>query len=136
MRLPRLLTGLLALGLVATVVVACGSTTPKATAPTTTSPTTASSGSGGGGSGGSTITISNYTFNPKTLTVAPGAKITVHNTDNVTHTVTANGTAKGKFDTGDIAGGATTTFTAPSTAGQYPYMCTIHPFMTATLVVS
>jgi plastocyanin len=68
-----------------------------------------------------------------TLTVKPGTKVTVMNTDSVTHTLTADG---GAFDTGDILPGTSTTFTAPATAGSYGYHCSIHLFMKATLVVS
>ncbi len=81
-----------------------------------------------------TITISDFKFKPSTLTVDPGTKITVVNKDSATHTVTAD--EKKNFDTGDIAGGATTTFTAPSTSGSFSYKCTIHPFMKATLTVN
>jgi plastocyanin len=84
--------------------------------------------------GKATITIQDFTFTPSTLTVAPGTKITVRNTDSVTHTVTATDKKK-SFDTGDVAGGATATFTAPSTAGSYSYKCSVHPFMKATLTV-
>jgi plastocyanin len=80
-----------------------------------------------------TITISDFTFHPATLTVAPGTKITVVNKDSATHTVTAD--RKNGFDTGDIAGSRTTTFTAPAAAGSYAYTCTIHPFMKAHLTV-
>jgi plastocyanin len=103
------------------------------------------SGSGGSGStataspsapaagGGDTIDIKNFAFNPASLTVKAGAVVTVTNSDSTTHTVTATG-AKA-FDTGDIAPGRTATFTAPSKAGSYPFICTIHPFMKGTLTV-
>ncbi|HET6635603.1 MAG TPA: cupredoxin domain-containing protein [Streptomyces sp.] len=96
---------------------------------------TASSPSSSPSKGGrATITISDFTFKPSKLTVAPGAKVTVVNEDSATHTVTATDKDK-SFDTGDIAGGEKATFTAPSTAGSYSYECTIHPFMKATLTV-
>jgi plastocyanin len=79
------------------------------------------------------IVIKNFAFAPMSLTVSPGAKVTVKNEDTATHTVTASG-AKA-FDTGDIASGATTTFTAPSKPGSYTYLCGIHQFMQGTLVV-
>lgn len=81
-----------------------------------------------------TILIKNFGFQPTTLTVAPGTKVTVHNEDSATHTVTNLGTPKG-FDTGDINSGATVTFTAPSTPGAYQYTCEIHQFMHGTLQV-
>jgi plastocyanin len=79
------------------------------------------------------ITIDNFTFMPAKLTVKAGATVTVTNSDTTAHTVTAN--TKSDFDTGAIAAGRTVTFTAPSKPGTYPYACTIHPFMKATLVV-
>ncbi len=80
-----------------------------------------------------TITIRNFAFSPSTLTVAPGATVTVTNTDQVAHTVTD---PKGAFSTGDIPAGQSKTFTAPNTAGSYPYICSIHQYMSGTLTVS
>jgi plastocyanin len=80
-----------------------------------------------------TITIKNFTFDPATLTVSPGATITVKNEDSATHTVTA--TDKSAFDTGNVGSNATKTFTAPSKPGTYPYVCTIHNYMQGTLTV-
>lgn len=79
-----------------------------------------------------TVVIKNFTFQPATLTVAPGATVTVDNQDQAAHTVTAKDNG---FDTGNIAGGARATFKAPGAAGNYPYLCTIHQYMTGTLVV-
>ncbi len=79
-----------------------------------------------------TIVIRNFAFSPETLTVASGATVTVHNEDRSTHTVT---TAGRDFDTGNIPGGGTATFKAPSTPGRYPYICEMHQYMTGSLVV-
>lgn len=80
-----------------------------------------------------TIAITNFMFLPAHLTVAPGATITVDNRDNVAHTVTSR---SGMFDTRDIAAGTSVTFTAPSRAGNYSYICSIHQYMTGTLTVA
>ncbi len=80
------------------------------------------------------LVIENFTFNPADLQVRPGAKVTVINRDSTSHTVTATGDKA--FDTGTIRGGATATFTAPSTPGSYAYLCTIHPNMKGTLTVT
>lgn len=77
--------------------------------------------------------ISNYMFSPKMVTVKAGATVTVTNMDSVDHTLTST---SGAFDTGDVPGGQTKTFTAPTKAGSYPYICNIHQYMTGTLVVS
>jgi plastocyanin len=65
-------------------------------------------------------------------TVSPEAEITVTNEDREPHTITA--------DTGDafdvnIKGGATTTFSAPTEPGTYPYHCNFHGNMKGTLTV-
>ena len=39
------------------------------------------------------------------------------------------------FSTGDVGPGQVKTFKAPGKAGSYPYFCTIHQYMTGTLVV-
>lgn len=79
------------------------------------------------------IVIKDFAFMPSTLTVAPGAKVTVANEDSTTHTVTATDTKS--FDTGNIDANRTVTFTAPSKSGTYPYKCTIHPNMKGSLTV-
>jgi plastocyanin len=81
-----------------------------------------------------TIVIQNFEFHPANTVVAPGATVTVINEDSVTHTVTSTATPKA-FDTGHVAGITATTFTAPSKAGSYPYICQIHPYMHGTLTV-
>lgn len=68
-------------------------------------------------------------------TVSPGATITIHNEDSLTHTFTAVNPA-GAFNAGDIPAGATVHLKAPTKPGTYNYDCTIHPFMLGTLVVS
>jgi plastocyanin len=105
----------------ALLIVGCGAGTST---PSTTTPAAAN-----------TIVIKNFAFAPMTLTVAPGATVTVKNEDTATHTVSATGDVKA-FDTGNIAGGATKTFTAPSKAGSYSYICDIHNYMQGTLTVT
>jgi plastocyanin len=86
------------------------------------------------GAGKATVTVKDFAFSPASLTVAPGTVVTVVNQDSAPHTVTATGSKA--FDTGTVTPGKRATFTAPSQAGRYPYMCTIHPFMKGTLTVS
>jgi len=79
------------------------------------------------------IVIDNFTFDPPTLTVPVGTKVTWVNHDDVPHTATS--TAKPKhFDsrTLDTDGQFTHVFTAP---GTYDYFCAVHPKMTGTIVV-
>lgn len=99
--------------------------------------TTATSGRDSGGPpaavpASNTVVIKDFTFVPASLTVAPGTKITVINEDQAPHTVTANDKS---FDTRTIPGGQRGEITAPSKSGSYPYLCTIHQYMTGTLLV-
>jgi plastocyanin len=108
---------------------ACSSGTSSA--PSTSAATSASSGAPAAGR--TTIVIKEFAFSPNNLTVTPGATVTVSNHDMVTHTLTAT---KGGFDTGSVGPGQTKAFTAPMKPGTYPYICSIHQYMTGDLVVS
>jgi len=81
-----------------------------------------------------TIVIKNFMFSPDSLTVAPGAVVTVRNEDSVTHTLTDK-TDQTLFNTGSVGPDQTKTFKAPDKPGSYPFFCTIHQYMTGTLVV-
>ena len=80
-------------------------------------------------------------FDPDTLTVKKGDKITVTNKDTLPHTVTSGtgptdpNSAK-QFDTSIIEPGATADIeTTNITAGDYPFHCAVHPYMTGKVVV-
>jgi plastocyanin len=90
------------------------------------------SGASGPAGGGTSITISNFMFAPMSLSVPAGATIKVTNKDSASHTLTATG---GQFDTGNISQNQTKTFKAPTKPGTYHYICTIHQYMTGTIVV-
>jgi len=86
-------------------------------------------------------TAGNPAYAPDTLTVKKGDVITVSNDDTAPHTVT-NGASPsdadaGKlFDTSIIMPAATAQIdTATVEAGDHPFHCTVHPFMTGTLTV-
>jgi plastocyanin len=119
------LLGIAALVVAAAAFGACGSSNHKASSSSSTATVTTDS-----------ITIKDFSFSPGTITVAPGATITVHNQDSATHTVTAVSPHTGVFNTGDVSPGSTATFKAPTAPGTYPYICNIHQFMHGTLVVS
>lgn len=79
------------------------------------------------------VSIENFAFSPETITVKPGATISVTNLDSVGHTLTADdGTS---FDTGMLTNGESTTITAPDEPGEYSFHCTPHPYMTGTIIV-
>ena len=80
-------------------------------------------------------------FDPDTLTVKKGDKITVTNKDTLPHTVTSGtgptdpNSAK-QFDTSIIEPGATADIeTTNITPGDYPFHCTVHPYMMGKLIV-
>jgi plastocyanin len=77
------------------------------------------------------VKIDNFSFGPATLTVAPGTTVTWVNHDDIPHTVVStDGFFKSKvLDTDEKF-----SFTFAK-AGTYPYFCSIHPKMTASVVV-
>ena len=81
-----------------------------------------------------TVPIRNFGFEQST--VKAGNALAWTNVDGVPHTVTAGsrGEASGDFDSGPIAPGQSfaVRFDRP---GEYSFTCTLHPFMTATVVV-
>jgi plastocyanin len=101
---------------------------------TMTGGATATGGSAGASSAAATFVIKDFMFGPMSLTVAPGAVVTVRNEDSTTHTLTDKDDPS-IFNTGDIQGGQSKTFTAPKKAGSYAFICSIHQYMTGTLVV-
>jgi len=78
------------------------------------------------------VAIQNFAFSPATTTVKAGTTVTWTNRDQDAHTVTAS---KGPFRSKTLNPGDTFSFTF-TTAGTFEYLCTIHPFMTATVVVT
>lgn len=78
------------------------------------------------------VTIENFTFSPDTLTVPVGTEVTWENRDDIPHTVTSNDKttfASALLDTED-----TFSFTF-SEAGTFDYFCSVHPMMTAKVIV-
>jgi len=78
------------------------------------------------------VTIQSNTFNPDSLTIKVGETVTWTNKDSYAHTVTSD---NGVFDSGNIASGATFSFTF-NTEGTYSYHCSIHTSMTAKIIVT
>jgi plastocyanin len=77
------------------------------------------------------IGIDNFSFNPATLTISPGTKVTWINHDDVPHTATSSAKvfASPALDTG---GHFSFTFEHP---GEYAYFCAVHPHMTGKVIV-
>jgi plastocyanin len=79
------------------------------------------------------VVIDNFTFNPRTLTVAAGTKVTWVNHDDVPHTATSTRKPRlidsGTLDTDDKFEHV---FKTP---GTYEYFCAVHPHMTGRIIV-
>lgn len=79
------------------------------------------------------VYIQNYAFNPSSITVSVGTTVTWTNLDGVVHTVTSTG-GPVSFDSGSLSQGQSWQFTFTQ-AGTYTYRCTLHPYMTGTVIV-
>jgi plastocyanin len=93
-------------------------------------------GGGGGESGGQAgsgaVRIADFAFAPDSSDVKVGDSVKWTNGDGTTHTVTAD---DGAFDSGNLAGGKSFSFTFDQ-AGTFAYHCKIHQSMTGTVVVA
>lgn len=76
------------------------------------------------------VTIEGMQFQPASVTVHRGDTVTWTNADLVPHTATA----KGQFDSGNIAPGKSYSRRMEQ-AGEFDYVCKYHPGMHARLVV-
>lgn len=96
--------------------------TPPPEPATTTTPAVPESGD---------VEIIDFGYSPRSLTVAVGATVRWVNTGAAPHTVTAN---DGSFDSGFLNTGDRFAHRF-STPGTFQYFCSLHPQMTATVVV-
>jgi plastocyanin len=79
------------------------------------------------------VVIDNFRFQPRTLTVPAGTKVTWVNRDDVPHTATS--TAKPRaFDSKTLDTDEQFAFVF-ATPGSYEYFCAVHPHMTGTVIV-
>ena len=78
------------------------------------------------------IEIKDFAFNPQTITVKSGEKVTWINRDEEPHTVVSVGKQFKKSTALDTDQEFTITAGAP---GTYDYFCSVHPKMTGTIVV-
>jgi plastocyanin len=82
------------------------------------------------------ITIQGEAFSPNSLTVSAGTIVTWTNMDSFAHSVNSGtpDSPTSLFNSGNIAANGTFSYTF-NTKGTYPYYCSIHTFMTGTVVV-
>jgi plastocyanin len=79
-----------------------------------------------------TVSLAGRTFTPGVLEISVGDEVTWVNDDDSDHTVSS---VDGVFDSGELPEGASFSFVF-DTAGEYPYLCFIHPEMQGTIIVS
>lgn len=78
------------------------------------------------------ISISNFQFSPASITVKQGTTVTWTNNDSASHTITGDA---GGPASNPIATGQQYSYTF-SGLGTFGYHCSIHPSMTATVIVT
>lgn len=106
---------------------ASSSSTPAST------PAPASTSTGSASTGGVAVAMKNIAFSPTTVHVKVGEKITWTNQDSVDHNVTSQ--SGEQIASQNFGQGGTFSFT-PTRAGTIKYVCTIHPGMDGTIVVT
>jgi plastocyanin len=90
---------------------------------------------------GASVPTNEEFFAPDDVQITIGSMVTWKNDDTASHTVTSGTvqnntpTPDGRFDSGIINAGASFQFVFDK-AGDYPYYCTIHPWMTAKVTAS
>jgi plastocyanin len=82
-------------------------------------------------SSNNTVNIVDSAYNPSSITVTIGSKVTWKNKAGITHDVISDA---GIFNSGFIEAGGSYSFTF-NTAGTYHYHCSLHPGMTGTVNV-
>ncbi|WP_309235855.1 cupredoxin domain-containing protein [Amycolatopsis sp. SID8362] len=81
-----------------------------------------------------TVAIKDFAFAPASTTVKKGTTVTWTNQDQDAHTVTSTGSG-GPLRSPTLQTGQSYQYTF-TTPGTFEYLCTIHPFMTATVTVT
>lgn len=80
------------------------------------------------------VAVKEFAFTPAATTVKVGTTVTWTNQDQDAHTVTSTGSA-GPLRSPTLQTGQSYRYTF-TTPGTFDYLCTIHPFMTATVTVT
>ncbi len=78
------------------------------------------------------ISIKGFAFDPSNITIKVGTEVTWTNFDSAPHNVTSNPGTELSSPTLNKGDSWSYIFT---TAGTYPYFCSIHPSMTASITV-
>jgi len=78
-----------------------------------------------------TVSIKDFAFNPATITITKGTKVTWVNEDSAPHTATS----EGSFDSGTLSKGQSFSYIFAET-GTFNYKCSIHPSMKGKVIVA
>jgi plastocyanin len=113
---------------IALMIAACGGSSSSAPGASSAAASPASSAA----ASSNAVEMKNIAFNPTSVTVKAGDKVTWTNNDTVAHTVTLDDNS---VDSGEVAAGATFANTF-ATAGTFAYHCKIHSVMHATVTVT
>lgn len=79
------------------------------------------------------VTIDNFAFNPKIITVARGSKLTWRNRDDVPHKIQS---ADGRFTASPLLDTKATYTVSLPESGEFKYFCSLHPVMQGKIVVT
>ncbi len=126
--MKKIIIGLSIFTVLSVVLAACSSAAPAA------SPAVADSkpASVAPASGSVNIEMSGFAFNPKELTVKVGTTVTWTNKDSAGHDVKA---ADGSWGSDTLTNGQSFSKVFDK-EGTYAYVCTFHPKMTGTIIVT
>lgn len=132
-RTALLLTFLLALG--AFALTGCGGSDSDsgASGGSSSNDSSTPASDAAGGSGAVAIAMKDIAFDPSSVTVKVGQKITWTNEDSVQHDVES--TSGEKINSDLFGEGGTFSFT-PTKAGTIDYVCTVHPGMEGSITVT
>ena len=131
----RWLALLLACVALGVVVAGCGNSDDDGGGSSDAQKTKQGSSGGGGGSGsagGAKVSMEGIKFNPASVTVKAGDKVTWTNKDSVGHDVTGDNFKSG--DSGGLQNGDTFSQTFDK-KGTFDYVCTVHPGMKGSVTV-
>lgn len=89
---------------------------------------------------GSAAAVGGGGYEPDSVTLSPGSTIVWDNQDDALHTATSGNpetvVLDDMFDTGYVmANQQSNPIPMPTEPGEYTYFCTLHPFLTGTVIV-
>ena len=122
---------ILILGIALVVLLVAGCAQTKPTGATPVKGGTESIYTQPGGPTEANIEIKDFGFNPSSLTIRSGVKITWAQEDSVRHTIVSD---TALFESPELAKGETFSFTFTQ-LGTYTYHCSLHPSMIGTIIV-